>query len=148
VYAKDKTNFDDAVEQILAKKKDFLKFVKRFEDYLKRKEEWAIYARLEICLRGHDTNNFAEASIKIMKEAVMQRMRAFNPVALIEFIIGPLEDYYKRRLLDHAYNRHTAHTLVFHKLLQRVEKIKPQDVVQIDDNLYQVPSAQNNGIGI
>lgn len=72
-------------------------------------------------------------------------MRALNPVALIEFVISTLVAYYLKRLLDHAHNRHTNHNLLHEKLLGRARDINVKDIVQIDDDLYQVPSASEKG---
>lgn len=75
----------------------------------------------------------------------MQRMRALNVVALIEFVIDVLEKYYTKRLLDHAHLRHTKHSILNDKLLKRTEHIDVEKVVMLDDNLFQVPSATTNG---
>ncbi|XP_059474653.1 uncharacterized protein LOC132196189 [Neocloeon triangulifer] len=144
VYAANQEEFDKGVDEIQSLKSE-KKFVARFEKYLKRKNEWAIYKRSDLLLRNNHTNNYAESSIKIVKEAVLDRMKAFNPVALVEFVIGPMESYYKRRLLDHAHNRHSAHSIVFHKLLSRMEKIKPESIKQIEEFVFSVPSANRNG---
>jgi hypothetical protein len=104
-----------------------------------------LYARADICHRGHQTNNYAEVSMKILKEVVLERMRAYNPVALVEFIVGPLNAYYQRRLLDHAHNRHAAHSLLLDRLLKRVETIQPSSVIKVDEHIFQVPSATENG---
>lgn len=76
---------------------------------------------------------------------MLQRTRALNVVALIEFIIEVLERYYIKRLLDHAHNRHSKHSILNSKLLQRAQNINIEHIVKLDDNLYQVPSASTNG---
>lgn len=68
MYAESKELFDVAVLEILSLISEHQKFVKRFQKQLERKDEWALFERLEVCLRGHDTNNYAEISMKIMKE--------------------------------------------------------------------------------
>jgi hypothetical protein len=145
VYAKNKEDFEENAAAILGMENDFPKFTKRFKEYMNRQREWAIYARADICLRGHQTNNYAEVSMKILKEVVLERMRAYNPVALIEFIIGPLDSYYKRRLLDHAHNRHSAHSILLDKLLGRIDQVQPEKVVKVDETCFMVPSAAENG---
>jgi hypothetical protein len=67
VYSKTKKEFDDSANAILALK-GFPKFVKRFQKALKRESEWAIHARDELLHRKNHTNNYSEASIKIIKE--------------------------------------------------------------------------------
>lgn len=79
----------------------------------------------------------------------MERLRALNVVALIEFSIDDLDKYYVKRLLDHAHNRQNMHSLLNDKLLRRVGNIDIKNIVQLDINLFQVPSATtDNGIKI
>jgi hypothetical protein len=78
----------------------------------------------------------------------MERLRAFNPCALMEFLIGPLECYFTRRLLDHAYNRNAGHTRLFDRLLSRMDNVSPDSIKVLDDHIYQVPSSKLNGIFI
>ncbi|KAF0692113.1 SWIM-type domain-containing protein [Aphis craccivora] len=48
---------------------------------------------------GHNTNNIVEASIRVFKDIVLERCKAFNSAALVDFICKILEDYHKRRLI-------------------------------------------------
>jgi hypothetical protein len=86
LYAESKEKFDAAAAAILGKRAQHSKFVTRFEKFLERKSEWAVYERAEGRLRGNDTNNYAEVSMKIMKE-VNARLSGnlimyFNPLNL------------------------------------------------------------------
>jgi hypothetical protein len=67
VYSKTKEEFEDASKEILSMKNQ-PKFVKRFEKALKRSNEWALHLRDELLHRNNHTNNYSEASIKIIKE--------------------------------------------------------------------------------
>jgi len=51
------------------------------------------------------TNNYSETTIRILKEIVFKRTKAYNVVALIEFISIIWDKYFINRLLDFAYNR-------------------------------------------
>lgn len=75
----------------------------------------------------------------------MERLRAFNPCALIEFLVGPLESYFTRRLLDHAHSRNAGHDLFYDRLLSRMHKVNPDLIKQIDTHLYEVPSNKLDG---
>jgi len=55
--------------------------------------------------RNNQTNNYSEASIRILKEIVLECTKAYNIVALIEFIAIIWDKYFINRLLDFAYNR-------------------------------------------
>ena len=72
--------------------------------------------RQKIVTRGHNTNNYAEATIRIMKDVVLQRQKAFNIVALVSFSTIVLSQYYEHRLLDCAYGRNQSFFVKHQKL--------------------------------
>ncbi len=37
-------------------------------------------------MRGHNTNNFSEINVRLFKDYVLQRTKAYNDVALIDFV--------------------------------------------------------------
>jgi len=43
-----------------------------------RMEEWAVCYRKNLQIHGHNTNNIVEASIRIFKDIVLERYKAFN----------------------------------------------------------------------
>lgn len=104
LYATDEDSFNEAVNNIQNLKDKFPTFVKRFENYLKRKNEWVLMYRRDILTKGNNTNNYAEACIRIFKEIILNRTKAYNVVALFEFICHVWEDYLILRILDHANN--------------------------------------------
>jgi uncharacterized protein (DUF2164 family) len=57
--------------------------------------------------RGANTNNFAEAAVRVLKDKVFERVKAFNLMQMVDFILTRLEGYYERKLLDAAHNRLT-----------------------------------------
>lgn len=61
-------------------------YIKRVMAFLERKSEWVLLFRSGLTTRGHNTNNFAEASIRILKDIVLHRRKAYNVVALVDFI--------------------------------------------------------------
>ena len=54
---------------------------------------------------GNHTNNFAEAGIKILKEIVFSRVKAYNLVQIFHFLTDTMEAYYCRKLLSVSNNR-------------------------------------------
>lgn len=50
-------------------------------------------ARLHFKTRGHNTNNYSEASTRIPKEIVPSPAKAFNAVALVKFLAVTWEKY-------------------------------------------------------
>ena len=55
-------------------------------------------------MRGINTNNYDESGIRILKDIVFKRVKAYNLMQLFNFITVTFEMYYKRRLLAIAYN--------------------------------------------
>ena len=54
--------------------------------------------------KGNDTNNCAEAAVRVFKDIVLQRFKAYNPVALVLSVAHSMEDYYSDRLVDFVRN--------------------------------------------
>ena len=78
--------------------------LKRLQDAHEHRSEWAITFRQHELTRGNHTNNFAESGIRIIKDQIFERTKAFNPVQMFQFFTT-FELYYERRLLDLAHNR-------------------------------------------
>ncbi|XP_064475738.1 uncharacterized protein LOC135389633 [Ornithodoros turicata] len=121
------------------------RYTSRVVAFLSRKEEWVSLFREGVLTRGHQTNNFAEASIRILKDIVLCRTKAFNAVALAEFVAVVWEKYFQVRILKHAHNRVASHTLLYDKLLQRLPDEAAASVVQLGHNIYSVPGKAGSG---
>ncbi|KAE8740735.1 hypothetical protein FOCC_FOCC013755 [Frankliniella occidentalis] len=67
-------------------------------DLYDRRSEWALCFRSDYLTRGNNTNNYAESSIRQMKESIMERTRAYSLVQLFDFMTSRLELYYERRI--------------------------------------------------
>ncbi|KAL1475857.1 hypothetical protein MTO96_036964 [Rhipicephalus appendiculatus] len=95
-------------------------YIQRVMSFLDRKQEWILLYRSEVTTRGHNTNNFAEASIRILKDIVLSRTKAFNTVALIESISQVWETYFQTRILKHANDRIPSHHILYDILVKRM----------------------------
>ena len=93
------------------------------QQHWERRREWAICYRDSICTRGINTNNYAEAGIRILKDIVFQRIRAYDLVQVFEFIAVTFEMYYEHRLLAVGYNRMDRFIC---NTLQRTRSMKSQ----------------------
>ncbi|XP_070377134.1 uncharacterized protein [Dermacentor albipictus] len=120
-------------------------YFSRVEAFLNRKEEWVLMFRNKVITRGHNTNNFAEASIRILKDIVLSRTKAFNAVALVESIAEVWELYFKSRILKHAHNRVPTHHLLYDSLLKKAPEGVESSVISLGDNCFSVPSFGENG---
>jgi len=77
--------------------KKFPQWIKYMKNYWKIKEHWCITFRDEP-MHGHNTNNLSEVNLKIFKDIVLSRNKAYIAVALVDFICTSMEKYYTRRL--------------------------------------------------
>lgn len=76
-----------------------------FSRYWERKSEWALCYRQTALVRNNQTNNYAEAAMRVLKDKVFERVKAFNLTQMVDFVLTRLEGYYERKLLDAAHNR-------------------------------------------
>ncbi|KAL1467959.1 hypothetical protein MTO96_041802 [Rhipicephalus appendiculatus] len=111
----------------------------RVQRFLERKAEWVLLFRSEHTTRGHNTNNYAEASIRILKDVVLHRRKVCNAVALVDLVMEVWEGYFKLRLLDHAYSRVPTHELLFHKLLCKMRRDAASRIKLLGRNVYKLP---------
>ena len=65
--------------------------------------------RHDIPIRGNNTNNYCEAAMRILKDQIFERDRAFSPVQLLDFILTRLTNYYERCMTDLANGRIDVH---------------------------------------
>jgi hypothetical protein len=117
------------------------KFVDRFQKNLSRKEQWIRCFRTPLTMRNNHTNNYAEACIRILKDIVLQRTKAFNVVALVEFCGSIWNQYFVGRLLNFAHGRRAAPLLGFEALCRKMKDANLEKIRQISDSTYTVPSA-------
>lgn len=85
--------------------KKYPKYISYVAGHWGRRKEWALCFRKHLLVRGNHTNNYSEAGIRILKELIFNRVKAYNHVQLFSFITECLELYYTRKLLSVAHNR-------------------------------------------
>ncbi|KAL3174057.1 hypothetical protein MRX96_011798 [Rhipicephalus microplus] len=91
--------------------------------------------------RGHNTNNSAEATIHVLKDIILNRVEAFNAVALVDSVALVWEKYFENRILRHAYSHVAAHQLLYKRLLWRMPKNAAEAIQVVGQGEYIVPSA-------
>ena len=67
--------------------------VSRLESFWDRRLEWALAYRALSMTRGNNTNNYAEASIRVLKEIVFGRVKAYNLIQMFDFVVTTMEIY-------------------------------------------------------
>ena len=85
--------------------KKYPKYLAYIQSHWIQRKEWAVCYRRHLLVRGNQTNNYAEAGVRITKELVFNRIKAYNLVQMFSFVTECLEMYYSRKLLSVAHNR-------------------------------------------
>lgn len=112
----------------------------RVTKFLERGDEWLMIRRQNTWTRGNNTNNYSEATVRIMKDIILQRAKAFNVVALVDFCCTVLETYIKKRLLSFAYGRRASPRLQYSELCEKMKSVDKNCVREIDEYRFLVPS--------
>ncbi|KAJ8346648.1 hypothetical protein SKAU_G00280490 [Synaphobranchus kaupii] len=118
------------------------KFLRHLKEVFERREEWAICLQSELATRGNHTNNFVESAMRVVKEKVLHRLKAYNVTQLVDFVTTRMEAYYIRRLTDAANNR----LRVIHKKGEGKGDINSDAIVQEDQSNYTVASSSSTGV--
>ncbi|CAI6346772.1 unnamed protein product [Macrosiphum euphorbiae] len=105
--------------------------------------EWCLVFR-DASVHGHQTNNFSEVNVRIFKDIVLSRNKAYNAVALVDFICTSLEEYYLRRLRTFVNGRNDTARHVFEDQLKRAVSIKKDSIKKLSENIYRVQSETEN----
>ncbi|KAK3919949.1 Cleft lip and palate transmembrane protein 1-like protein [Frankliniella fusca] len=107
VYAEIRAIFHERLEETLSHEElnKYHKVKTHLEDFIPRSAEWALFQRLNLLTRGNETNNYCEANKRILKEKVMNRLKAFNLVQLLDFMLTRYDSYVESRIIDVVNNR-------------------------------------------
>ncbi|GFV45680.1 SWIM-type domain-containing protein [Trichonephila clavipes] len=146
MYADSERNLLEAQSNLRTKCEKYPDYTKRFTNFLARKKEWILFFRNELITRNHNTNNFSEASIRILKDVILCRARAFNVIALCEFFIGIWEEYFTKKLFEFASSRRLSVTVLYDKIRKKSANFIEHDVQELSKNLFQIKSGENKYI--
>jgi len=107
VYAPNLSTFEERVEEIKKNPKMISNPTaqKHILDFIQRSPEWALCHRAELLTRGNETNNYSEATIKLIKDKVLHRVKAFNPIQLLDFLLTRFICFIEMRITDVLNNR-------------------------------------------
>lgn len=110
-----------------------------------RRSDWIIAFRDYAC-RGNFTNNYAEITVRLFKEIILLRSKTYNAAALVDFICGEMEQYYKNRLLDFAHCRNNKPYLILDEKISKAGYISSAaSIVVNEDGTYLVPAESDSG---
>ena len=93
-----------------------------------RRECWALSFREQLLTRSNNTNNYAEAAMRVLKDKILQRTKAFNPSQLFDLLTERLDTYYEARITDVVFGRWGAQRTRF---LALETKIQARNIKQV-----------------
>ena len=82
-----------------------------------------MFFRLDTVNRSHNSNNFAEASIRILKNVILNRQAACNTAAFAEFYMSMWKPYMLKQLLLMAHSRDAQGCLGYQDLMDKCFKL-------------------------
>lgn len=112
----------------------------RLQCYWQRREQWCVAWRSPIIHRGQNTNNYSEVTVRIFKDTVLSRSKAYNAVALVDFICTTMENYYSHRLLDYAHSRVSPGRLWLRHQAGRAAYVSKEMISQTAESVFAVQS--------
>lgn len=109
LYSESPEEFDKMYKDMLQNESSpFLYYnnaLKRLQEAYEHRSEWAITFRWHELTHGNHTINYAESGIRIIKDQIFERTKAFNPVQMFQFFTTTFELNCERCLLDLAHSR-------------------------------------------
>ncbi|XP_034057783.1 uncharacterized protein LOC117536831 [Gymnodraco acuticeps] len=112
------------------------KFLRYLDQLYARRECWALSYRGSFLTRGNNTNNFAEVAMRVLKDKILQRTKAFNLPQLFDLLTSRLETYYEARIVDVALGRWESFQRA--KFLPQDGNIAASHIQQIEDKKFVV----------
>ena len=142
VYTTNEVELEQCYNQLISPTSTTVSFTQKYpqlmarlKGFWKRRSEWALSYRVAHLTRGNNTNNYAEAGIRVLKEIVFGRVKAFNLVQMFDFITVTMDTYYTNRLLDIAHSRfRPGLNLRYRELSNATSNIV--EMKQVRDSIY------------
>jgi len=150
LYSPDKIEAAELFNDLVQLADLYENFQQHVQTLWERRAEWCLAWRNVPQIRGHHTNNYAEITVRLFKDNVLTRCKAYNAVAIIDFIVTVMERFYRNRLERFANGRVTMHHLLLEKLSARSAYIKGQQDIEVvtssSETSYLVPSEADRGV--
>ncbi|XP_050063383.1 uncharacterized protein LOC114129096 isoform X2 [Aphis gossypii] len=114
-------------------------WVNYLNSYWSRKEIWCLSFR-NYETHGHQTNNFSEVCVRIYKDIVLSRNKAYNVISLIDFTCTVMEQYYIRRIRKFCNGRCNVARLFLNTIKRKIGYLAVENIKSLDNNIFYVPS--------
>jgi hypothetical protein len=139
-YAKSLEDLHIIIDEVYshAKMEKYPQVLHHLEGLVERRKEWALSCRTDLPVRANNTNNFCESAMRVMKDSVLHRTKAYNVQQLLDFILTRFDSHYERRLVDVANNR--IDHLQRSRFVPSTSSINAEMIQETGPDCYSVPS--------
>ena len=93
---------------------------------------------------GSHTNSCADITVRLYKDIVLSRCKAYNVTALVDFTSTVIEKHYVRRQRSFANSREVAPRLLLQALLKKAEYLNADNITIVTTVTYLVPSERSD----
>ncbi|XP_011669803.2 uncharacterized protein LOC105440902 [Strongylocentrotus purpuratus] len=114
------------------------KYLEYLNALYERRAFWALSFRSSLLVRGNNTNNYAEAAMRVLKDNILHRTKAFNIPQLVHFILSRLGPHYQRKLVAVANQRPMISTRM------KPTSCKKEDISKTGEMTYEVKSSDGS----
>ena len=160
LYAESEEDKNDLYEsflsnEIVLKHPNFGTYI---QDVYEDCESWALCCRVNLSLRGNDTNNYCEAQFLVIKDEVLNRQKEVNVVGLLDKLTTEFDQHYHNKLLsvasgkfDGVYssrfkgNKKKNEGVGFQIPNAEDQTLAIENTTKVGENLFVVPSMSNEG---
>ena len=84
--------------------------------------------------------------MRLFKENVLDRVKAYNLVALVDFIATTMDLFYKRKLREFYNSRDRRNHLYLKSAFKKADYLQKENIEIIDEYLFKVPSENTPGV--
>ena len=83
LYSPDKTADAELFSDLLQSANLYENFQQHVETLRERRAEWCLAWRNVPQIRGHHTDNYAEVTVRLFKDNILTRCKAYNAIAIM-----------------------------------------------------------------
>lgn len=145
LYSESIVDAEHAYLKSTEKNLDCPNWISYIQNYWSYRQKWCLCFR-DHTSRGHVTNNYCEVAVRLFKDHVLCRVKAYNVLALIDLTCTALENYYKHRLREFSDSRNSSSRLFLQKMIKKTTYLKKEMIIQESDDEFLVPSEEESGL--
>ncbi|CAH1116518.1 unnamed protein product [Phaedon cochleariae] len=138
IYAKNEEECTAAFQSALTSSKNYPEYQSYLQMYWAQRNIWALCYRNDT-RQGQNTNNISEAAMRLLKEKLFDKIKAFNFIQVVDFMMTRFVCYHEKILLDAAHNQIPGNVLN-----SLISQPPSSDVIasmqHLGDNIHLVPT--------